>query len=168
MPITDKSSILAISTERLADMRPELHKNLDARLSPDSIAEVCISTSTRRTLMLKLLQSYLYLVNQDRSAWTWELDREWVSFDMSGYSSSCSPARSREMVIIYYYVIDRRVPHPLGEEMYNSRFQCSLSPPYHKRTTRILSETYSGHDNKALATCETLVFYRLGTHILRR
>ncbi|KAF8196957.1 hypothetical protein BJ912DRAFT_1039899 [Pholiota molesta] len=36
---------------------PELKENYDVRLSPESIAA-----------------SYLYLVNQDRSAWTWELD----------------------------------------------------------------------------------------------
>jgi len=35
----------------------EWEQNKDARLDPDSIAE-----------------SYLYLANQDRSAWTWELD----------------------------------------------------------------------------------------------
>jgi len=46
-----------ILTERFAAMRPGLENNLDARLSPDSIAS-----------------SYLYLVNQDRTAWTWELD----------------------------------------------------------------------------------------------
>jgi len=46
-----------ILTERLAAMRPEAVDNPDVRLNPDSIAE-----------------SYLYLVNQDRSSWTWELD----------------------------------------------------------------------------------------------
>ncbi|KNZ81187.1 Carbonyl reductase family member 4 [Termitomyces sp. J132] len=46
-----------ILTERLSSYRPEIANNPDARLSPNSIAE-----------------SYLYLVNQDRSSWTWELD----------------------------------------------------------------------------------------------
>ncbi|RDB21710.1 Carbonyl reductase family member 4 [Hypsizygus marmoreus] len=46
-----------ILTERYIQYRPELAKDPDARLSPDSIAN-----------------AYLYLVNQDRSAWTWELD----------------------------------------------------------------------------------------------
>ncbi|KAH0580704.1 hypothetical protein H2248_002189 [Termitomyces sp. 'cryptogamus'] len=50
---------LGILTERLSSYRPEIANNPDARLSPNSIAE-----------------SYLYLVNQDRSSWTWELDRE--------------------------------------------------------------------------------------------
>ncbi|CAL1698557.1 unnamed protein product [Somion occarium] len=39
------------------DAQKEYKNNLDIRLSPESIAE-----------------SYLYLTNQDRSAWTWELD----------------------------------------------------------------------------------------------
>jgi len=46
-----------ILTERLVQGRPDVAKNADVRLSPDSIAN-----------------AYMYLVNQDRSAWTWELD----------------------------------------------------------------------------------------------
>lgn len=51
-----------ILTDRAAERREgqareEYKTNEDIRLSPDSIAE-----------------SYLYLVNQDRSAWTWEID----------------------------------------------------------------------------------------------
>ncbi|KAF8057472.1 hypothetical protein FPV67DRAFT_564241 [Lyophyllum atratum] len=46
-----------ILTERMVEGRPEQAKNPDLRLDPNSIAE-----------------SYLYLVNQDRSSWTWELD----------------------------------------------------------------------------------------------
>ncbi|KJA16785.1 hypothetical protein HYPSUDRAFT_47055 [Hypholoma sublateritium FD-334 SS-4] len=47
-----------ILTERSQSTRsPEWQANADVRLSPESIAA-----------------SYLYLVNQDRSAWTWELD----------------------------------------------------------------------------------------------
>ncbi|KAF9475043.1 NAD(P)-binding protein [Pholiota conissans] len=48
----------AILTERSKSMRPvEWQQDNDLRLNPESIAA-----------------SYLYLVNQDRSAWTWELD----------------------------------------------------------------------------------------------
>ncbi|GLB42612.1 putative short-chain dehydrogenase reductase sdr [Lyophyllum shimeji] len=46
-----------IATERLVERAPDIVQNPDRRLSPDSIAE-----------------SYLHLVNQDRSSWTWELD----------------------------------------------------------------------------------------------
>ncbi|KAJ3494866.1 hypothetical protein NLJ89_g10720 [Agrocybe chaxingu] len=50
----------AILTDRQRDRNsPEWQNNADVRLHPDSIAA-----------------SYLYLVNQDRSAWTWELDRK--------------------------------------------------------------------------------------------
>ncbi|KAF4622359.1 hypothetical protein D9613_009512 [Agrocybe pediades] len=48
----------AIATQRQKDIHDaEWAANDDVRLSPDSIAH-----------------SYVYLVNQDRSAWTWELD----------------------------------------------------------------------------------------------
>ncbi|KAL5492703.1 hypothetical protein ACEPAI_4150 [Sanghuangporus weigelae] len=48
-----------ILTDRVREWRndPNWEANEDARLNPDSIAK-----------------SYLYLTNQDRSAWTWELD----------------------------------------------------------------------------------------------
>jgi len=46
-----------ILTERLAQRSPQLATNPNARLDPDSIG-----------------QTYLYLANQDRSSWTWELD----------------------------------------------------------------------------------------------
>ncbi|KAL4247331.1 NAD(P)-binding domain superfamily protein [Abortiporus biennis] len=51
-----------ILTDRTLERQPgnakdNFQNNLDIRLSPESIAE-----------------SYLYLANQDRSAWTWELD----------------------------------------------------------------------------------------------
>jgi len=48
-----------ILTDRLRQFRPEwdLEEKQAERLSPESIA-----------------QAYLYLVNQDKSAWTWELD----------------------------------------------------------------------------------------------
>ncbi|KAF9002190.1 NAD(P)-binding protein [Cyathus striatus] len=47
----------SILTDRSKNRGPEWEKNEDVRLNADSIAS-----------------SYLYLVNQDRSAWTWELD----------------------------------------------------------------------------------------------
>ncbi|THG96524.1 hypothetical protein EW026_g5326 [Hermanssonia centrifuga] len=50
--LTDRSA-----ERRTGDAREEFKTNQDIRLSPESIA-----------------QSYLYLANQDRSAWTWELD----------------------------------------------------------------------------------------------
>jgi len=34
------------------------------------------STPSNAVLLPHFFQSYLYLVNQDRSAWTWELDRK--------------------------------------------------------------------------------------------
>ncbi|KAL5513447.1 hypothetical protein ACEPAH_3846 [Sanghuangporus vaninii] len=48
-----------ILTDRVREWKndPDWEANEDARLNPDSIAK-----------------SYLYLANQDRSAWTWELD----------------------------------------------------------------------------------------------
>jgi len=47
-----------IATDAAASRRgEEWAANRDGSLSPESIAK-----------------SYLYLVNQDRSAWTWELD----------------------------------------------------------------------------------------------
>ncbi|EKM51039.1 uncharacterized protein PHACADRAFT_151523 [Phanerochaete carnosa HHB-10118-sp] len=45
------------AARREGEAREQYINNEDSRLSPDSIA-----------------QSYLYLVNQDRTAWTWELD----------------------------------------------------------------------------------------------
>ncbi|RDB21611.1 Carbonyl reductase family member 4 [Hypsizygus marmoreus] len=46
-----------IYSDRLVELRPELANDSNARLSTESIAN-----------------AYMYLVNQDRSAWTWELD----------------------------------------------------------------------------------------------
>ena len=52
---------------------------------------------------LTSLQAYLYLVGQDRSAWTWEMDSEYfirsiVSNNLTAAVSSAS--RPREVVII--------------------------------------------------------------------
>ncbi|KAK7684388.1 hypothetical protein QCA50_012335 [Cerrena zonata] len=60
--IIDGGILTERSLARHADSKSqeEYKNNHDIRLSPESIAE-----------------SYLYLTNQDRSAWTWELDREW-------------------------------------------------------------------------------------------
>ena len=51
--------------------------NEDGRLTPEGIASV----SCRSLLILYInfddsQQAYQYLVNQPRSTWTWELDRE--------------------------------------------------------------------------------------------
>ena len=51
--------------------------NQDGKLSPESIAKVgSYDTPSFRRDPYHAFQSYLYLVNQDRSAWTWELDRK--------------------------------------------------------------------------------------------
>lgn len=55
--IIDGGILTDRSKARLGDKFDAYSKNEDVRLSPDSIAK-----------------SYLYLANQDRSAWTWELD----------------------------------------------------------------------------------------------
>ncbi|KAK0433094.1 NAD(P)-binding protein, partial [Armillaria borealis] len=55
--IIDGGILTNLSRQRRND--PEWEQNEDARLSPDGIAE-----------------SYLHLVKQPRSTWTWELDRQ--------------------------------------------------------------------------------------------
>lgn len=51
------------------------------RLSPESIALVCFFIlRVEWCLMIITLKAYLYLVNQDKSAWTWELDRAAIHF----------------------------------------------------------------------------------------
>jgi len=55
---------------------PEWEADENSRLNPNSIAEVGSSIAHLLFLceLMRFHQSYLYLVNQDRSAWTWELD----------------------------------------------------------------------------------------------
>jgi len=54
---------------------PEWEADENSRLNPNSIAEVDpIHRTPIVSSELMHFQSYLYLVNQDRSAWTWELD----------------------------------------------------------------------------------------------
>ena len=50
--------------------------NPDARLDPEAIAQVHLPLCTmpRAILTLDSCQAYMYLVNQNRSAWTSELD----------------------------------------------------------------------------------------------
>ena len=70
---------IVIITDRV---RERLHKdqnwveNEDIRLNPESIAKVITTSSYsfHRVGTDAFGQSYLYLANQDRSAWTWELD----------------------------------------------------------------------------------------------
>jgi NAD(P)-dependent dehydrogenase (short-subunit alcohol dehydrogenase family) len=54
----------------------EWHANEDARLLPESIAKAGFSISFGALADTVIKQSYLYLAHQDRSSWTWELDRE--------------------------------------------------------------------------------------------
>jgi hypothetical protein len=48
----------------------------DGRLSPEGIASVSCSFLFIHLDFEDNQQAYHYLVNQDRSAWTWELDRQ--------------------------------------------------------------------------------------------
>ena len=51
-------------------------KNEDVRLSPESIASVSDPSGTWQNRPDFCSQTYLFLVNQDRSAWGWEIDRK--------------------------------------------------------------------------------------------
>ena len=63
---------------RLTGEDAERYKNnLDVRLDANSIANVSDGNRNSLYSALTLLQNYLNLVEQDRSAWTWELDREY-------------------------------------------------------------------------------------------
>ena len=54
-------------------------KSPDQKLNPESIASVRTSLPLAPELLRTLnLQSYVYLANQDQSAWTWELDRKFA------------------------------------------------------------------------------------------
>jgi len=71
----------------------EWANNEDVRLSPDSIASVSCGPFVFFTSIVynDIQQAYHYLVNQDRSAWTWELDRLLKLTVLTLiYSSSCS------------------------------------------------------------------------------
>ena len=58
-------------------MKPqEWATNEDVRLRPEGITSVSLSFLSYRFIFDYNRQAYLYLVNQDRSTWTWELDRE--------------------------------------------------------------------------------------------
>jgi hypothetical protein len=60
-----------------AEKGPEWEANEDVRLNPDSIANVS-STRSLDACCSFFFQSYWYLTSQDRSSWTWELDREFA------------------------------------------------------------------------------------------
>ena len=87
---------------RLTGEDAERYKNnLDVRLDANSIANVGDGTSNSLCSALTLFQNYLNLVEQDRSAWTWELDREYrVHGSLTIFSSlsMCSPSCPREVV----------------------------------------------------------------------
>ena len=56
-------------------MGDEWAANPDVRLDPESIAKVIDFFQINTGSIADFLQAYMYLVNQDRSAWTAELDR---------------------------------------------------------------------------------------------
>ena len=76
-------NIPGILTDRTRQRRPEWDSDdkLAERLSPESIAQVIyITPNMLDAIIYYFLKAYLYLVNQDQSAWTWELDRTSHSF----------------------------------------------------------------------------------------
>ena len=54
----------------------EWANNENGRLTPEGIASVSLVFLNLHIDFDDNQQAYHYLVNQDRSAWTWELDRE--------------------------------------------------------------------------------------------
>lgn len=89
--------LAAIDTDRLPN-DPEA-----VRLAPDSIAKVSLPVSRFWIpwCMLNDVQSYLYLVNQDTAAWSWELDCKFIRCVhglISSFTIFCSTSRSREVV----------------------------------------------------------------------
>ena len=101
---------------RLTGEDAERYKNnLDVRLDANSIANVGDGNCNSPYSALTLLQNYLNLVEQDRSAWTWELDREYrIHRALAVFSSlsMCSPPCPREVVDpvtqVYLLVISGR------------------------------------------------------------
>ena len=77
-----KYFLLVIITDRVKQAygkSEEWAANADVRLDPESIGKVCNpddnSTHNKtKCYIANEIQAYLYLANQDRSAWTWELD----------------------------------------------------------------------------------------------
>ena len=68
--------LLGIATDMATSRKgEEWAANRDVSLSPESIAKVSFYYILTDTALTRFSQSYLYLANQDRSAWTWELDR---------------------------------------------------------------------------------------------
>ena len=77
-----------ILTDRSRQRRPEWDSDdkIAERLSPESIAKVLFLYSFQHgdcVIMYYSQKAYLYLVNQDQSAWTWELDRTAIQFFFS-------------------------------------------------------------------------------------
>ena len=78
---SDIRVLAGISTDRSVPLKQEPGQPpkvvADNRLNPDAIAKVCwMRLRKNTTVFISFSQSYLYLAQQDRSAWTWELDRE--------------------------------------------------------------------------------------------
>jgi NAD(P)-dependent dehydrogenase (short-subunit alcohol dehydrogenase family) len=71
--IIDGGILTSLSKERRNDK--EWEQNEDVRLNPESIASVRWNSHYCDTSLTQC-QAYLYLSQQDRSAWTWELDRQ--------------------------------------------------------------------------------------------
>ena len=68
-----------------SDITKDWDTNPDIRLDPDSIANVSFLTYALRSNHDSCeWQSYFYLVSQDRSAWTWELDCAYCHLGISG------------------------------------------------------------------------------------
>lgn len=68
-------------------------------LDPADIAEVCLSANFHPKSMLNVSQNYWHLINQARSAWTWELDCMCVVALSSVVANlCCSAPRSRKVV----------------------------------------------------------------------
>jgi hypothetical protein len=76
-----------ILTDRSRQGRPEWDSEdkQAERLSPESIAQVSLYFTWRWFIIVIVLQAYLYIVNQDKSAWTWELDRATFHFSSEIY-----------------------------------------------------------------------------------
>ena len=77
--------IPGILTDRSRQRRPEWDSDdkIAERLSPESIAKVLFFYSFQHgdsVIMYYSQKAYLYLVNQEQSAWTWELDRTAIHF----------------------------------------------------------------------------------------
>lgn len=71
------TEILTDNTRKRHGNDPKFEANEDVRLTPEDVANVspspCPSHVVRKLMLWT--QTYLYLIKQNRSAWTWEQDR---------------------------------------------------------------------------------------------